>query len=362
MSLESTIAHSRDVPTRSPHSPSGPDVTGWSYWIHAVRPVPELVRLAQRAEARGAAALLVADEGIDRDLYVTLAAIAVATTRISLVPAITNPHSRHPVATAAALASLEELAPGRVMAGLGAGGNLVFSPMGLKPARPYTALAESVDVIRRLLAGETVSHQGEFTAANASIGWSPARLPLALAGRGARVERLGAEEADWVILAGKALDEVPSLIGRLREGTGGGPAVIWNPATAWREAHVAEVRSHFSYMTIDLPPDERRELGLSDEDVEELRRRVHLDGPLAASHLVPDEVTRRYAMVGDRDEVVERLAHIRGLARPELIAFSAHEYSEEFVDEVADIARAAGLASADELPEGFARSRRQVTS
>jgi len=320
--------------------------------------VPELVELAQRAEAQGAAALLVADEGIDRDIYVTLAAIAVSTERISLVPAITNPHSRHPVATAAALASLEELAPGRVMAGLGAGGNLVFSPMGIRPTRPYTALAESVDVIGRLLAGETVSHHGEFTTEDASIGWSPGPLPLALAGRGPRVERLGAEEADWVILAGKAVDEVAGLVDRLRQGAGGGPSIIWNPATAWRSEHVDEVRSHFSYMTVDLPADERRELGLSDEDIEALRRAVHLEGPVAASRLVPDEVTNRYAIVGSCDDVIERLAQLSHVARPELIAFSAHEYSVAFVDEVAGVAKAAGLASADELPDDHARRRR----
>ena len=158
--------------------------TGWALWIHAVRPVPELVRLAQHAEALGASALLVADEGIDRDLYVTLTAIAVATSRILLVPAITNPHSRHPVATAAALASLAEVAPGRVVTGLGAGGNLVFGPMGINPSRPYSALAESVDVIRRLLNGEVVHHDGEFTTVNASIAWSSGPLPLAIAGRG----------------------------------------------------------------------------------------------------------------------------------------------------------------------------------
>ena len=127
-------------------------------WLHAVRPVPELVRLAVAAEELGAAALLLADEGVDRDLYVTLTAIAVATRRLALIPAITNPHSRHPVATAAALGSLAEVAPGRVVAGLGAGGTLVFGPMGLAPARPFTALAEAVEVIDDLLAGQTVDH------------------------------------------------------------------------------------------------------------------------------------------------------------------------------------------------------------
>src|SRR5580693_10312135 len=198
-------------------APGRPGASRWGIWLHAVRPVPELVRLAAAAERLGAAALLLADEGIDRDLYVTLTAIAVATEQIALFPAITNPHSRHPVATAAALGSLAEVAPGRVVAGLGAGGTLVFGPMGITPRRPYTALAEAVDVIDALLAGKTVTHSGEFNASEARLDWAPGRLPLAIAGRGPRVERLSAERGDWVIISGKPAEEVGSYARAIRE-------------------------------------------------------------------------------------------------------------------------------------------------
>jgi 5,10-methylenetetrahydromethanopterin reductase len=321
--------------------------TGWALWIHAVRPVPELVDLARYAEELGAAALLVADEGIDRDLYVTLTAVAGATERLLLIPAITNPHSRHPVATAAALASLEEVAPGRVVAGLGAGGSLVFDPMGLRPPRPFSALREAVEVIDRLLGGEVVDHAGQFSTVGAAIEWSPGRLPIALAGRGPRVEQLTAERADVVILSGKAIAEVPEVVARLRAGRPGTgrPAVVWNPAAAWHPAHVDEVRSHFAYMTVDTPAEERRALGVSDEAVTELRAAVHRDGPQAAAHLVPDAITHRYAIVGTRDEVVARLNEARLTVQPELIAFSAHEYSATFLKETAEVAADAGLVS-----------------
>jgi 5,10-methylenetetrahydromethanopterin reductase len=303
------------------------------------------VELAKVAEDLGAAALLLADEGIDRDIYVVLSAVAVATRRIMLVPAITNPHSRHPVATAAALASLEELAPGRVVAGLGAGGNLVFGPMGIHPARPYTALVEAVDVIDRLLAGEIVEHHGQFSASHAVIDWSPRRLPIAIAGRGPKVELLAAQRADWMIVAGKAADEFPSLVAELRgrRGDRPGPGVIWNPLAAWRPEHVQEVRSHFAYMTVDLPRAERTALGVTDEQVAQLREIVHNEGPAAGAHLVPDALTRRFAIVGSRDEVVRRLDEGRRAARPELVAFAAHEYTAEFVRDVAEIASEAGI-------------------
>jgi alkanesulfonate monooxygenase SsuD/methylene tetrahydromethanopterin reductase-like flavin-dependent oxidoreductase (luciferase family) len=72
---------------------------------------------------------------------------------------------------------------------------------------------------------------------------------------------------------------------------------------------------------------------------------VHRDGPEAAAHLVPDQITHRYAIIGDRDEVIARLAEVRQTVRPELIAFGAHEYSADFVKETAEIAAQAGLRS-----------------
>lgn len=260
----------------------------WGVWLHAVRPVPELVRLAVAAEDLGATALLLADEGVDRDLYVTLTAIAAATRRLALIPAITNPHSRHPVATAAALGSLAEVAPGRVVAGLGAGGTLVFRPMGLVPARPFTALAEAVDVIGDLLAGKTVDHSGEFTASRVRLDWAPGRLPVAIAGRGPRVERLAAERADWVIVAGRPVAGMPVFARTLRAraaDAGRRVRVAWNPMVGWAPGHRDGIRSHLSYMTVDMPAAWRARLDVDDAVVARLRTALASGSPAAEAGL-----------------------------------------------------------------------------
>jgi 5,10-methylenetetrahydromethanopterin reductase len=323
--------------------------THWGVWLHAVRPLPQLADLAAAAEDLGAAAVLVADEGTDRDLYVTLTVLAQRTRQVLLIAAVTNPHSRHPVATAAALASVAELAPDRVVAGLGAGGSRVLGPMGLSPARPYTALAESVDVIDALLGGEVVQHDGEFTARGAALPWSPGRLPIALAGRGPRTERLAAERADWVLLAGKAVDDVPDLVRRLRAGPGHPPAIAWNPGAAWTRAMIGEIRSHLAYMTIDLPPEERHELGVDDALAGRLREAVAALGPEAAGPLVPDAVLQRYAVTGSREAVVARIAALRALIRPELLLFDAGDYSAAYLKNAAAVITEAG-AVAGALP------------
>jgi 5,10-methylenetetrahydromethanopterin reductase len=321
--------------------------TGWGVWLHAVRPLSELARLGQHAEELGASAILVADEGTDRDLYVTLASIAAHTKRALLFAAVTNPHSRHPVASAAALAALAELAPGRIVAGFGAGGSRVFGPMGLHPQRPYTALVECVQTVDALLRGEVVDHEGEFTVKGAALPWAPGPLPIAIAGRGPRVERLAAERADWILLAGRAVARVGELVDSLRamaigSGRTSAPAIAWNPTPAWTEPMRADLRGHLAYMAVDMPPEERLALGLTDDLRARLRQTINTHGPEAAVPLVPDAVLAHYAVLGDKARVIEQLRELRQRVRPELFVFDVGDYSVTFLDELAEVAVAAG--------------------
>jgi 5,10-methylenetetrahydromethanopterin reductase len=291
-----------------------------------VRPASELARLGAAAEALGAAAILVADEGTDRDLFVTLAGLAERTRRALLIGAVTNPHSRHPVATAAAFASVAELAPGRLVAGFGTGGTRVFGPMGISPRRPFSALAECIDVVDALWRGETVDHVGEFCVHGAALPWSPGALPIAVAGRGPRVERLGAERADWMLLAGRPVARVAELVERLRgmglAARGSQPAIAWNPNAAWTEAMQREVRAHLAYMLVDTPAEER-----------------------AAMAEQPDLLLERYAITGERRDVVARLAQLVRQVRPELLVFDADDYSVGFLESAASVAVDAGVAA-----------------
>ncbi len=322
--------------------------TFWGVWLHAVRPPSELAVLAEAAEALGAAALLVADEGTDRDVFVTLAALTNRTRRVLLFGAVTNPHSRHPVAAAAAFATLEELAPGRIVAGFGAGGGRVFGPLGLAPRRPATALQECVDVAQALWRGETVDHEGEFSVRGARLEWSPRELPVAMAGRGPRVERLAAERADWVLLAGRAVSTVPGLVARLREAgraaRGRPPKIAWNPVAAWTDAMREELRAHLAYMAPDMPSSDRMALGLSDDDVAQLRSRLVCGDTGSASRMIGTDVLTRYAIVGNRSHVVARLAAVRKEVRPELLVFDAQDYSLRFLEDLAAVASDAGAS------------------
>jgi len=100
--------------------------------ILASEPLPAVVRQVQLAERLGYDTAWITDTHlVCRELWVTLAACAAATSRIRLGPGVTVPHSRHVSVTASAAASLHELAPGRVVVGIGTGGSSAQT-MGLR--------------------------------------------------------------------------------------------------------------------------------------------------------------------------------------------------------------------------------------
>src|SRR4029078_9706692 len=108
-----------------------------------------------RAEQLGWGAALQPDSHLrPRDTHVVVGAGARVTQRITLGPLLANPVNRHPSVTASSIATVDELAPGRVLLGWGGadpGGRLA----GLKPAK-VAELESSTRLMRALLDGREV--------------------------------------------------------------------------------------------------------------------------------------------------------------------------------------------------------------
>ena len=156
--------------------------------ILATEPVPDIVRQVQLAERLGYDAAWITDSHlVCRELWVTLAACAMATSRIRLGPGVTVPHSRHVSVTASAIATLHDLAPGRVVIGVGTGGSSAQT-MGLSLAQVGRAetLARTATALRALLAGGTTRFD---TGIEGRLAWldAPRAIPIYLAGSGPRM-------------------------------------------------------------------------------------------------------------------------------------------------------------------------------
>ncbi len=103
-------------------------------WTQAV-PEPAIAEaFARRAEAAGWDGVVVVDsQNLTGDPYVGLAMMGKATERIGLATGVTNPVTRHPAATASAIASVQEFSGGRAVLGIGRGDSALFQ-LGQEPA------------------------------------------------------------------------------------------------------------------------------------------------------------------------------------------------------------------------------------
>ena len=148
-----------------------------------------------------------------RDPYVMLAAALQATERIRLGPLIENPVMRQPAVIAGSIATVDELAPGRAWLGMGVGDTAVRL-MGKRPAT-VAELADSVRVIRKLLAGERV----EVGAARPASLRHAAHVPVWIAAGGPRTLRMAGAVADGVFIrAGVHRANLAHAVGLVRQG------------------------------------------------------------------------------------------------------------------------------------------------
>ena len=135
---------------------------------------------------------------------ISLAAAALArtdhlTVGLGILPAV----ARNPAITAMELATLANLAPGRLLAGIGHGVQEWMEQMGARTPSPLTTLDEVITVVRRLLHGESVTFDGrEVTLRDVEINAAPDEVPLVLAGvSGPKSLALAGRVADGVVLA-----------------------------------------------------------------------------------------------------------------------------------------------------------------
>jgi probable F420-dependent oxidoreductase len=163
--------------------------------------------LARRVETLGYDVLVMPDHlGSQLSPLAALAAAAAATTRLRIGAFVFANDFRHPLVLAREAATLDLLSGGRFEMGLGAGWMMsdyrqlgtAFDP----GPRRVDRLEEAVPLVKRLLAGETVTHKGpNYELNQASTGVATVqkpRPPLAIGGGGPRMLRLAAREAEIV--------------------------------------------------------------------------------------------------------------------------------------------------------------------
>lgn len=186
----------------------------WSSAVGRRETIAQVAEDAKVAEECGFEYITFGDhQNLDRDVYLMMVGAAQATNNIIVGQLVTVPQTRHPSVTANATATINEMFPGRVLLGIGAGGNAVRS-MGGK-ARPIQEYRECVEFIRDWLVGKEVEWNGQKMHSE----WSRTPVPIAMAALGPKSCRLAGELADTVILSTGVHPEVVKWrVEKIREG------------------------------------------------------------------------------------------------------------------------------------------------
>jgi 5,10-methylenetetrahydromethanopterin reductase len=170
---------------------------------HDFRDGLEYVRYA---EARGFEAVWQAESRLVRDAIVPMAAYAAVTEKLKVGSGVINNWTRNIGLLAATFLTLDDLAPDRIICGIGAWWDPLARNVGIDRKKPLTAMKETIQVMRRLLNMERVTFHSEFINVDGIEldvvhgRRSPRNVPIYIGATGDQMMEMTGEVADGVVL------------------------------------------------------------------------------------------------------------------------------------------------------------------
>ena len=175
-------------------------------YLQDKHPIPDGMDYARYAEQRGFDAVWQAESRLVREATVPMAAFAAVTDTIKVGSGVINNWTRNPALIASTFSTLDDLAPGRVLLGIGAWWDPLASKVGIQRTRPLQAMREVVTVVRSLLNDETVTFDGDFVHLDGiELDYvhqerRPKDVPIYIGATGMKMMELTGEIADGVVL------------------------------------------------------------------------------------------------------------------------------------------------------------------
>lgn len=160
----------------------------------------------QYAERKGFESVWQAESRLVRDAIVPMAAYAAVSEKIKVGSGVINNWTRNIGLLAATFLTLDDLAPGRIICGIGAWWDPLAKNVGIDRTKPLTAMRETVEILRRLLNMESVTYHGEFvhvTDIELDVVHGrrePRNVPIMIGATGPQMMELTGEIADGVVL------------------------------------------------------------------------------------------------------------------------------------------------------------------
>lgn len=306
-------------------------------------PASRVVDYARRAEGLGFTHGWTFDSHVLwQEPFVIYSLMVNATERMIVGPMVTNPSTRDWTVIASQFATLQEISGGRMVCGMGRGDSAVRY-IGGKPATLATT-AEATQVIKDLVAGQTVEYNGK----RFSIPWAEGRgweLPVWMAGYGPKALASIGTHYDGFILQLADTQVAAWTIGAVRaaaEEAGRDPdsLTICVAAPAYVGDNIAHQRDQlrwFGGMVGNHVHDMVKRYGAEDEskvprvlaDYIAAREGYDYDHHGKASNtstdFVPDEIVDRFCLLGPASAHIERLEELRALGVDQFAIYLMHD-------------------------------------
>src|SRR5712691_12569960 len=295
-------------------------------YLQDKHPIREAMDYVRYAEERGFEAVWQAESRRVREATVPLAADAAVTERIDVGSGVVNNWTRNVGLLAATFVTLDDLAPGRILLGIGAWWDPLASKVGIDRRRPLQAMRETVEVTRRLLAMGRVTFEGEFVhlrdvEIDVVHGRREARdVPIYIGATGMRMMELAGEIGDGALLNylvspsynGRALEALAA--GAARSGRGledvDRPQLVVCSLDEDRDVALDRARELVTQY-LGQQPHLMKASGVDQSLLDEIGRVLTWPaGPeeiRRAARLVPDEVVQLITASGTTDECRARV-------------------------------------------------------
>jgi 5,10-methylenetetrahydromethanopterin reductase len=175
-------------------------------YLQDAHELQDAIEYVRYAEERGFEAVWQAESRLVRDAVVPMAAFAATTRRIKVGSGVINNWTRNASLIAATYLTLDDLAPNRIILGIGAWWDPLAANVGIQRSKPLLAMREMVSVVRDLLAMKRVTFHGEFvnvTGIELDIVHGrrePRNVPIYIGATGMKMMALTGEIADGALL------------------------------------------------------------------------------------------------------------------------------------------------------------------
>ncbi len=269
----------------------------------------------------------------NRDTYINCAAGSMVTSKIRIGPGVTNPFTRHPVITARAVATIDELSGGRALLGFGSGNMVEMTKdLGYRVQNGTARVREALIIIKRLLRGETVDLQGEFyNVKELKLGMSPhPNIPIYVTGQGPKIMKVAGELADWVMIPYTNPDVLKLVFASIREGAEKAgrsfsdlKLMSWLPVYMTEQRHqiYETLRAYAALMVLLSPLDWLEKIGITSQVYDVIKKGYqkgsHVDAKLEveyaqkAKEYINDQIVDTYVMAGSAQEITKRIEELK---------------------------------------------------